>query len=356
MARSQERLLDVRKSPEPVPITRQPEPSDNILVLGKCHLLPFTLTDVCFLEKLKRAPMKTQATQTEACLGRKLVPPSQLNLSPRTIHRVKMVSQGAQTNGILLNGRKLMKSYSEAGARFGTTPYRQDLVDQNNDHEPLQRTQSDEPPRSPFVVSTPPPPLEPIQPQSDSSSVTKSDDRESEESESKKEIFIDFKPQVSSLKKPLVKTVSDGEILVDQRKSMRAVTVKLPEKPTSISHENIVTEEESRSFVPYFQNAPIRNEGIFKALGDTVYSSMSESYDGSTCMPQDSIDEEFHENLIYRGVYLNRMESEEFPVVDGAPENFSPDDESVVPSLCLLSDRKLSPFASNDSLANDATK
>lgn len=249
-----------------------------------------------------------------------------------------------------------MKSYSEAGTRISSTPYRKEQIDQLNDHEPLQRTQSDEPPRSPFMISTPPV-LEAVIPQSDSSSVTKSDDHESEESESKKEIFIDFKPQVSSVKKPLIKTVSDGEILIDQRRSLRSVTVKVPEKPTSLSHENILPEEEPRTFVPYFQNSPIRNEGIFKALGDTVYSSMSESYDGSTFIPQDSIDEEFHENLIYRGMYLNTVESEEFRTADnGISENFSPDDESVVPSLCLLSDRKLSPFASNDSLSNDVTK
>lgn len=270
-----------------------------------------------------------------------------------------MVSQGAQTNGILLNGRKLMKSYSEAGTRFASVPYRQETVvaDVAVDHEPLQRTQSDEPPRSPFIVASPPSELKTIP--SDSSSATKSD-HESEESECKKEIFIDFKPQVlphgSTTKKTLFKTVSDGEMLLDQRKFSMSNIGRVPEKQlTSISHENIVTEEEPRNFVPYFQTSPIRNEGIFKTLEETVYSSMSESFDGTTFLPQDSIDEEFHENLIYRGMYLSRNESD---VSDsGTPErnveNISLDDECVVPSSCLLSDRKLSPFASNDSLAND---
>lgn len=245
-----------------------------------------------------------------------------------------MVSQGAQTNGFLINGRKLIKSFSEAGTKFTKSDF--PPFETIADHEPLQRTQSDEPPRSPFIVTSPP------HLPSDSSSISRSD-HESEDSESKKEIFIDFKPQVPAIqgkiKRPLTKTVSDGEMLMGQRK-----TLKIEDNPTvidrgvvSYSHENIGMTEEERSFTPYFQKAPIRHEGICRQLGDNVYSSLS--FEDSNFHTQDSIDEEFHENLIYNRMYTG-ME-------------YSPNDECVVPSVCLLPDRKLSPFASNDSLAND---
>lgn len=279
-----------------------------------------------------------------------------------------MVSQGAQTNGMLINGRKLMKSYSEA-SRFANNAYSPEILNLDTpfDHEPLQRTQSDEPPRSPFIVTSPPPlpiQLETVIPQSDTSSLTRSD-HESEDSEEKcqKEIFIDFKPQLAlkQAKKPLMKTQSDGEILLDQRKALRSEDGIVPEKSiSSMSHENIMTDDEPRSFTPYFTNIPIRHEGIFKDLDERVFSSVSDSFDDQGLMPQDSIDEEFHERLIYGRMYLRRDGSttSEHETIDSEqnvrkPETLLPEDESVVPSLSLLPDRKLSPFASSDSLAND---
>ncbi|KAJ8971004.1 hypothetical protein NQ314_000921, partial [Rhamnusium bicolor] len=335
ITRSQERLLDVRKN-EILPITKQPE-SENIVIM---------------------APMKTQATQTEICLGRKPVLPSNINLSPRTIHRVKMVSQGAQTNGFILNGRKLIKSFSEAGSKFGFPPRNDDFQPFETilDHEPLQRTQSDEPPRSPFILTTPPPFIVPEPtvhlPQSDTSSLSKSDHESEDSAEIKKEIFIDFKPQTSPMsrkvvKRCLTKTLSDGEILLEQRKTQKIDDSVVPEKSiTSFSHENIISEEDQRSFTPYFQKSPIRNEGICKPLEENVYSSVDGGYG------QDSVDEEFHENLIYNRIYLSRQDSQENGVAIMV-ENHLLYEESIVPSVYLLPDDKSSPFASNDSLTND---
>jgi len=152
-----------------------------------------------------------------------------------------MVSQGAQTNGNNTT-RRLMKSYSEAGERFGVVSsggvgagypyhYPMDAYDdrrRGSEHEPLHRTQSEEPPRSPFLVTTPPESLTNISQNQASktngpSAVTETLQTPSQQTEpakkksskAYKEIFIDFEPQGierRGKKRVLQKTMSEGKL------------------------------------------------------------------------------------------------------------------------------------------------
>ncbi|XP_037293091.1 uncharacterized protein LOC115442702 [Manduca sexta] len=134
---------------------------------------------VVVLDSIKKGVMRTQATQTEVCLGRKPLPPNYLSLSPRTIKRVKMVAAGVQTNGYTVGVRRLTKSFSEVGGdRLAGRDNQSDIPTTvesfiGNDHEKLHRTQSEEPPRSPRSP-TAMMPSSPLMQRGDSDDVTSS--------------------------------------------------------------------------------------------------------------------------------------------------------------------------------------
>ncbi|KAL6264753.1 hypothetical protein P5V15_004851 [Pogonomyrmex californicus] len=390
-------------------IDSQPTMQNTILPssLPLVHPYPGVEPRVLVLEKPpKRGAMKTQATQTEipAMFRGRVLP---VTLSPRTIHRVKMVSQGAQTNGVF-NGRKLTKSYSEAG-QLGTplgsgqagTPAKDET-----EHEPLHRTQSEEPPRSPFLISTTPPlpsittatvVVEETLPNGDIAIVPVDVCRPHRKSLDidDQEIFINFKPApvspdaralLSRISEPtrrflpLQKTFSDGEIRVERRELI------------------------GESSEPSYPHTCRRNQQ--DSWGRTVrtpvqFSSTPEDLSllRSLSPHEDHHEEEFHENLIRRGLFRKRSVSLEDGVQGLSSDDFmlprslptsptsptaaattrriaqTPKDDSL-PTCALLHTavcptgystgagvagtsvigQVTSPFASSDSLTNDVTR
>lgn len=115
-----------------------------------------------------------------------------------------MVSQGAQTNGQLWNGRRLMKSYSEAGYNFVINA---EATEKNKEHDALTRTQSEEP-RSPYMKQM----MKPQWPEPG-----KGDDRKKVRSgRPYKEIFIDFEPVECEKRSRQSYAHSDGDFTSEQ--------------------------------------------------------------------------------------------------------------------------------------------
>ena len=225
-----------------------------------------------------------------------------------------MVSQGAQTNGFNNNNneRRLTKSYSEAGVQ-------NDLYGEcfrHSQHEFLYRTQSEEPPRSPFLMNESPNAI--LIGAMPNASAPSSPTAGSNGS-GYREIFINYKPhdggETSELsrqasyadqhrlgkKRLLHKTLSESEIVLERR---RANTLCNNIMDVDLLAE-VVPRPADTDTVGVYNTTPFLEPLEKRSMSLLV--SMPTGSEGSFLMDED----EFHENLIYREIFRKRLLSTE---------------------------------------------
>lgn len=173
-------------------------------------------------------------------------------------------------------------------------------------------------------------------------------DEETDDDE-EKEIFIDFKPRISPTpspsitkkKKKLVKTLSEGEILVDKKKHHHGTSSAI-----SASEEDLQPSKEIYTDKHlHYADTPIRDEDIFN-----VENFLNVSPDSSTTVSRYS-----RESFRKRSVSLeDPLADDEIPkpvsktskTARSAPDSPCPDELSV----------QQNSFPSTDSLVNDITR
>lgn len=168
-----------------------------------------------------------------------------------------------------------------------------------------------------------------------------------------KEILIDFKPRISpvqspksqSRKKMLQKTLSEGEILVENRIKENVIL-------TSASEDDLVTPDTppiAKSKYIY-RDAPIKDEGIFNIKKFIMEPEVPAGYHSRDAYRKRSISLE--------ETFLDDEDYEEDDEGRRSSSQTSREIESNPPSPCRgeLVIRVPSTFPSNDSLANDITR
>jgi hypothetical protein len=169
-----------------------------------------------------------------------------------------------------------------------------------------------------------------------------------EEEEEEKEIFIDFKPNLSPTQpkadltanaatvkknKKLIKAMSEGEILLENIEIDK-------QKATSASEDDLQQQQnlQQKSYAEnlYYNNTPIRDEDIFKALSSAAIAT-DQTNTAATSSSSSTLNRYCRETFRKRSVSLEDPLADEAEIVKKVSKNLKADGSSPG-SLCASTD------------------